>query len=225
MDLLTIETVMRSAMLAGVHAQETIEEIVSLLDDGIIYPPSALRLLRLVNGIRCEICNKNLVNHVRKGYWILDYWNCVICGDTTSTTTRRDLDEYPTKYTVARLLSNQRLASSPGGWKSIAKNRDVETSVISSALRTCTPVKYVWEPCNAKMGHVLKVWNEHIYTWKHNFVDSCGDNAGPVLTDKDLSILKHKCLENVNILARVDGSAADGLVSWHLNEGKKCTKA
>ena len=68
MELLTIETVMRSAMLAGVHAQETIEEIISLLDDGIIYPPSALRLLRLVNGIRCKICNKNLVNHVRKGY-------------------------------------------------------------------------------------------------------------------------------------------------------------
>ena len=60
MDLLTIETVMRSAMLAGVHAQETIKEIVSLLDDGIIYPPSALQLLCLVNGIRCKICNKKL---------------------------------------------------------------------------------------------------------------------------------------------------------------------
>ena len=74
------------------------------------------------------------------------------------------------------------------------------------------------------MGHVLKVWNEHIYTWKHNFVDSCGDNAGPVLTDKDLSILKHKCLENVNILARVDGSAADGLVSWYLSREKDASQ-
>ena len=142
----------------------------------------------------------------------------------TSTTTRRDLDEYSINYTVARLLSNKRLASSPGGWKSIVKDRDVETSVISSALRTCTPVKYVCEQYNTTMGRVLKVCNGHIYTWKRNFVDSCGDNAGPVLTDKDLSILKHKCLENVNSLARVDGSAANGLVSWHLNE-RKCTKA
>ena len=74
------------------------------------------------------------------------------------------------------------------------------------------------------MGRVLKVWNEHIYTWKHDSMDSCGDNAGPVLADKDLSILKHKCLENVNILARVDGSAADGLVSWYLNEGENVPK-
>ena len=42
MELLNIETVMKSAMLAGVHAQETIEEIVSLLDDGIISLSSAL---------------------------------------------------------------------------------------------------------------------------------------------------------------------------------------
>ena len=56
-------------------------------------------------------------------------------------------------------------------------------------------------------------------------MDSYGENAGPVLTDKDLSILKHKCLENVNSLAQVDGSAADGSVSWYLNEKKRCTNA
>ena len=68
------------------------------------------------------------------------------------------------------------------------------------------------------MGRVLKVCNGHIYTWKRNIVDSCGDNVGPVLTDKDLSSLKHKCLENVNSLDQVEGSAADGLVSWYLNK-------
>ena len=47
-----------------------------------------------------------------------------------------------------------------------------------------------------------------------------GTTPGLFLTDKDLSILKHKCLENVNSLARVDGSAANGLVSWYLNERK-----
>ena len=47
-----------------------------------------------------------------------------------------------------------------------------------------------------------------------------GTMTGLFLTDKDLSILKHKCLENVNSLAQVDGSAADGLVSWYLNEKK-----
>ena len=70
------------------------------------------------------------------------------------------------------------------------------------------------------MGRVLKVWNDHMYTRTQDFVDSYGENAGPVLTDKDLSILKHKCLENVNSLAQVDGSAANGLVSWYLNKKK-----
>ena len=79
-----------------------------------IYPPSALRLLCLVNGVRCEICTQNPVNHVRKGYAIFVCWNCTICRDKTTVITGADLMRCPISN---RLLSNGMLVSSPSGWQ------------------------------------------------------------------------------------------------------------
>jgi len=60
------EHVVRSALCRGGHAKTSVERIVKLVRDGsrTIWTPSPLRLLRLVNGKRCERCNQGKVNLV-----------------------------------------------------------------------------------------------------------------------------------------------------------------
>lgn len=47
---ITVPLVVRSAMIHGRHAKKTIEELSRLMKVHAMHPPSALRLLRLVNG-------------------------------------------------------------------------------------------------------------------------------------------------------------------------------
>ena len=77
-------------MMTRGYAVETIAEIGKLMTAKSIYPPSALHLLHLVNGLRCEICTQNPDNHVRKGYAIFVGWNCTICRDKTTVITGAD---------------------------------------------------------------------------------------------------------------------------------------
>ena len=81
--LVTFDMVIKSALIKGGNAQTTVSEMFRLVQDGAIYPPSPLRLLRLVNGRVCQICSRDKkvleprkVNHVRKGYGIFCCWWC-----------------------------------------------------------------------------------------------------------------------------------------------------
>ena len=80
---LSVEVVINSAIMAGGNAKATVEELQRLMLTGSIFPPSAIRLLCLINGRRCEICGVNRVKHVRKGFGINVCWKCVTRGDTT----------------------------------------------------------------------------------------------------------------------------------------------
>ena len=80
---LSVEVVINSAMMAGGNAKATVEELQRLMLTGFIFPPSAIRLLCLINGRRCEVCGVNRVKHVRKGFGINVCWKCVTSGDTT----------------------------------------------------------------------------------------------------------------------------------------------
>lgn len=67
MNSVTTKMVVRSALLHGGHAKSTIQKIAPLMKTHSIFVPTPLRLLRLVNGKRCErldYCGRR-VNHVR----------------------------------------------------------------------------------------------------------------------------------------------------------------
>ena len=79
----TVDIVQHSAMMSGGRPRQTIDVLLKLVDAKSIHPPSALRLLCLVNGIRCELCTVSLVNHVRKGFGIFVCWHCLTKQGTT----------------------------------------------------------------------------------------------------------------------------------------------
>jgi len=64
-DKVTVELVVRSALIDGGKPRETIKSLYELMIKRSIHPPSPLRLLRLVNVRRCEFCCKTAVRTVR----------------------------------------------------------------------------------------------------------------------------------------------------------------
>ena len=66
----TTRLVVRSAIMHGGHAATTVTELYNLMKNKSIHVPSPLRLLRLVNGKRCEWCNINKLNYVRPGFGV-----------------------------------------------------------------------------------------------------------------------------------------------------------
>ena len=60
MAAVTTEMVVRCAMHAGGRSYQCMQILNKLMEPRAIYPPSALRLLRLVNGKRCEFCNNEV---------------------------------------------------------------------------------------------------------------------------------------------------------------------
>lgn len=82
-NLVTTKMVLQSALIAGGHAETTVMELHKLLSNQSMHVPSPLRLLRLVNGKRCEFCNQNNVKFARPSLGIFACWDC-----TTQSLTR-----------------------------------------------------------------------------------------------------------------------------------------
>ena len=221
-ETLTIETVMKSAMITGGHAMTTLEEILVLINAKSIHPPSAVRLLCLINGIRCEICNEHPVNHARKGYGIFVCWHCVTKGGMTTMITCRDLNHNIMTSAMSKLLSNERLASSHHRWHPASVCGINEQALLSWALSTDTLVKYVTRCQNNQFHRVLVANNHNMFIWRRPFMDSHGNRSGSIVTYEDTLILKRVCLENPLFFGDdIDGRLIEGLVSHYLKEELK----
>jgi len=128
LEKLTTRMVVRSAMISGGHARTTMNELYPLMKAGSIHSPSPARLLRLVNGKKCEACHREKVNHVRPGYGVFICWDC---------TTKRFTKAVKTSWVrVARsaryqdILENQKRVVAHGQnnytWKLRLKKKDGE---------------------------------------------------------------------------------------------------
>ena len=76
-ESITTSLVVKSAMIHGGHAKTTVSELYKLVKPRSIYVPSPLRLLRLVNGKRCEFCFQSKVNFVRPYVGVFACWTCL----------------------------------------------------------------------------------------------------------------------------------------------------
>jgi hypothetical protein len=74
----TTKMVVRSAMIHGGNPKQNILELYPLMKDQSIHVPSPVRLLRLVNGKKCEKKNcRAKVKHVRPGTGVFLCWDCL----------------------------------------------------------------------------------------------------------------------------------------------------
>jgi hypothetical protein len=74
-ERLNHEIVVRSAMMTGGFAKQSMERLIPLLETRSIWTPTPRRLLRLMCGKRCELCNGYKVNRVNGHYGIFVCFN------------------------------------------------------------------------------------------------------------------------------------------------------
>eukprot|EP00978_Attheya_sp_CCMP212_P024175 scaffold75561_cov55-Attheya_sp.AAC.8 len=82
-DKVTTQVVVRSALIHGGHTKQICTTLDKLMSDKAIHVPSPLRLLRLINGKRCEICVAKKVNLVRPSLGVFACKDCMDNGDLT----------------------------------------------------------------------------------------------------------------------------------------------
>ncbi|CAJ1931439.1 unnamed protein product [Cylindrotheca closterium] len=115
---ITTPLVVKSALIHGGLPKQSMTELYQLMSNKAMHAPSPLRLLRLVNGKRCEFCRKSRVNIVRPKLGVFACWNCTACRMTK-----------PWKYSWARRN------------KGIYDSIFVHPQVVSSEYAKCA---YMW---------------------------------------------------------------------------------
>ena len=110
MNSITTKMDVRSALLHGGHAKTTMELLAPLMKSHSIFVPTPLRLLRLVNGKRCERgrCSAK-VNHIREGYANFYCWECHTEFFTASWKT--SWVRYQRNPKISTILSHPRMAA------------------------------------------------------------------------------------------------------------------
>ena len=84
MGMLTRKLVMHNAILSGGHAMVSMKHMMRLMTEGKIHLPSPARLLRIANGLRCELPGcENVVHTVRPHFGLFVCWSCFRKGNVT----------------------------------------------------------------------------------------------------------------------------------------------
>ena len=193
----TVDIVQHSAMMSGGRPRQTIDVLLKLMDAKSIHPPSALRLLCLVNGIRCELCTVSLVNHVRKGFGIFVCWHCLTKQETTQRVVKSSFRGEGHWDVAAGLISHNRLAVHPFDFHPVRGNGDVVRAELLYARHNHVPYKFRYEVTpNGGNSRVLQVWGGRLFMWRSPFVDRRGEKAGPVFTFLDFQIIMQDILQH-----------------------------
>jgi len=99
--------VCRCALMHSDFAGRTIHELYILMKRKAIHVPSPLRLLRLINGKRCECCQREKVNFIRnQGFGVFFCWDCVKASTAKLNTATQRVQRNP-RY--AELLGHPRV--------------------------------------------------------------------------------------------------------------------
>ena len=77
MMCISVESVIVSAVMSGGKARRIVQDLALMMHDQSIYPPDALRLLRLVNAVRCELCLGVSVFYTQKEFGLNVCWDCL----------------------------------------------------------------------------------------------------------------------------------------------------
>ena len=77
MNCVSVEAVIVSAVMNGGMARCTVQDLALMMHDQSIHPPNALRLLRLANAVRCELCLAVSVSCAKKYFGINVCWECL----------------------------------------------------------------------------------------------------------------------------------------------------
>lgn len=181
-SFLTLEMVIRSALLYGNTPSERVKVICKLTSNRSIYPPSPIRLLRLAIGKRCEFCLANRVSDIREPFGVLVCWSCQTRALTMSF--HKSTVEYALHSNVWNsIFLHDRVSTRPYDWRSVRGQANIERE---RATAIASGRRYRWGPAGPLLQPTFQVMDKREYMIKHPLQDRSGENIGPVVTYFDI---------------------------------------
>lgn len=185
-SLLTYGTVVHTASMSGYSFSKNLTSVYNLLKRECIHTPSVMRLLRIVNGNKCEFCMENYVDNVNEFYGV---FICETCCDSNNPGFVATYTKCGHRYTVAKELIDYLLGD---GWITVVRDgyRRVshgdEEEEHSRALSLDIPLKWVTSDTGVE---TLLVKDLHNMVWKSPTSNGYGEMVGPVLCSTHLAEL------------------------------------
>ena len=199
----TKSMVVKAAMSAGGNAKISINEICRLEENASIYPPSPMRLLRLVNGKRCEICLQHSVSHVRVDFGNFVCWQCIVFGGVTRRFNKSDRVFSAVSNVWESILNHDRVANKAYEWRRVYGSTAKIHFERSRAIALGRPVRFVreFQTQNGEWSNVLQIWDNRVYMWRRPQEDRLGERVGVLVTYNDIYDLAHTMLDSKTAVA------------------------
>lgn len=166
-DAMSTSVIVKNALCNGnSYAKKSIENLLELMSQGSIYPPTNQRLVRMINVKRCEFCNVHRVNHIRVHFGVSICQRCLTLNSMTTLQITKPPQHRYRNIELNDVLRHKRVASCFHGWH------------VKSAPRAWLGP--------TRNGRTKYPHGERFYVWNHLTRDATGNAIGPIVTVKDV---------------------------------------
>ena len=181
MMCISVESVIVSAVMSGGKARRIVQDLALMMHDQSIYPPDALRLLRLVNAVRCELCLGVSVFYAQE-FGLNVCWDCLEKKDKTNLVKMSDYgDRYKEKMKC--LASYDRIHKYERDWKPVLGDDDFQERFLNQENRIDIPHHYITQFMSETYNEDrLHMWRGRLSLLKRPYFARTGRLEGPVMT-------------------------------------------
>ena len=212
-----IESDLRLVIFVGLFhggkAKRSLQNLYKQMLLEAIYIPNALRLLRIINGLRCEFCNENKVQFSRPQFPVFACWFCLHRGKHNSFGATEEQHNslssrwhkvvftgrrfYMKQFHLAnrafcfRIFCHKRVLAYPTGLRFFT-NTSGFLKVHDNFRNAPTIVgsssvsTILHEPTTNKRRVAYTTKDAHEVMWTQRIRDSCGNPIGPYFTKSDV---------------------------------------
>lgn len=181
MMCISVESVIVSAVMSGGKARRIVQDLALMMHDQSIYPPDALRLLRLVNAVRCELCLGVSVFYAQE-FGLNVCWDCLEKKDKTNLVKMSDYgDRYKEKMKC--LASYDRIHKYERDWKPVLGDDDFQERFLNQENRIDIPHHYITQFMSETYNEDrLHMWRGRLSLLTRPYFARTGQREGPVMT-------------------------------------------
>lgn len=189
MQALTTRMVVRCAMFGGTRQYKCMQMLQKLMVKHSIYPPTPLRLVRLVNGKRCEFCNNESPRGQNNLHRYFNTSKAIQCGPfhITENPKPRQIRGSLGLFACYPCMTQVRHQSISGGWSYPCLTRRWHKMFLSASLDHRVHTKQTWSVNRELMHRIFSHPRVLAYPYQVRRFDTLGlrnDRINSLLGDQ-----------------------------------------
>ena len=213
----------------GGRSKKSLENLLRLIRLQAIYIPTPLRLLRIINGVRCEFCNNGYTHYLRPNAGVMACWDCLCKRQPNEFgATGEQFNSLSARWHKVLYLYGK----GPFMKQFYYAHRFIIYEILSHqrVIGDCTGTRYLrkvgeeWIPTTTWTSNETKKSRDaHEILWRKPRRDACGDLVGPIVCKSNISDLVTFVLkeEEIGILYRC---VTQAIGNWIQDKIKDCPR-